>query len=717
MSARLQVPNNVRADIVRRYDGTTETINALCAQYGMKRHNVTRIAKEGGYISTKVRGTWTEADDEFLRENWHKLSPEKVAEKLGRTVTSCVLRKKRIGIGRYDGPDLNILDVEKITKIDHRLWHDFIERGWLKVWRRERSKGATPFTFVAVDDLKRFLIEHPEVFDYGTSKGYAHALIEADSLPTPPRYKLVTCQSTAWTDGKRLNICGPKVNHGEIELTEIEHRYSMASCAASGGVDFWVPTYEVSPHCPRCGCKVSRFSDRNLYRDDDPGDGETIEILAAKIGLRFVEGEFLDDEGNRVTQAELLQYVFSTKRQPGKAVRTFQKLLQKGLTVVGHNPVPDERLLPNLLSYSLRPLQEDVTTEFFASGALSVAYWPGFGKMFVAAYLMTVLAGDHVLFTHNHTVRDQWLKHLARYAPHIEVTQQWKPSRQRVRIYDAAGALRSTIWMYSYLSRAELAEKFVLAVYDEAHWLPGNHAHRKSLVDCEYRLGLSATPYREDGRADMIGMLSGRTVGEDWQAAVDDGTLAKIPVTALIVDDLDHKHDVLQQLLEEDLRTIVFSDAIADGEEISRRCGIPFIFSKTNSRIDIVRDNRTVCMSRVGDCGLDVPDLQRVIEFSFHGGGRAQSAQRVGRLLHSVEAVEHIVLMTRHEFERFEKRLQVLRHKGFEVTVKVAPAAARLKPICDAEETANMGIWAPLFGLPTHAARSGAARRINEPLN
>ncbi len=73
-------------------------------------------------------------------------------------------------------------------------------------------------------------------------------------------------------------------------------------------------------------------------------------------------------------------------------------------------------------------------------------------------------------------------------------------------------------------------------------------------------------------------------------------------------------------------------------------------------------------MSRVGDEGLSVPDLERVIEVAFLRGSRMQESQRFGRLMHSqADKLEHIVLMTEVEFEAYEKRLYSITERGFRI--------------------------------------------------
>lgn len=716
MPKKIIVTSEAREEIARLYDGRSETIDVLVARHGLARHNVIRIAKDAGYVSDKNRKAWTDAEDAFIRDNWHWMSAEEVAQQLDRSVTSVTLRKKRIGIGRYsDDSALTIRDIEEATRLDHRQLHDFIERGWLKARQKARCNGAAPVTRIAVTELKRFLTDHPEAIDYANTKGYLRGLIEADTLPPAPRYKLVTCRSAAWTSGTRSTPIGPKVNHGDAQLAELPHEFSMKSCEDSGGTDFWVPTYEGNSNCPRCGCKVSRYSEKAVFRDDPPEEGETLDIIAAKIGLRWLDGAFRDTDGKAVTSDELLNYVFSTKRNASKAVRVFRKLLEKGLTVLGNAPIPEGRLLPSIFSFELRPLQAEAFGTFRDCGSMSLEYWPGFGKTYFGAYCMGVLSGTHALFVNTNTVRERWIDHFREYAPRVEVQKEWHPAHTRVRLFEANGTLRSTVRIFSYMTRHDFSnDKFVMAVFDESHSLPGNHAHRKALVNCEFRLGMSASPFREDGRSDLIGLLTGRSVGDDWSSAIRDGQLGKVPVRVLVVDDLEHKHATLEELLKEDRRTIVFSDSLADGADISQRNAIPFISSASENRMDIVRSHRTVCMSRVGDCGIDVPDLERCIEFSFHGGARAQSLQRFGRLLHSTVADHHFVLMTRLEHQRYEKRLRVLAEKGFDIKVEMAAKKTRRRR---APKPAAASPWACLIGSPPKAPPRGVPVRIVRQLD
>src|SRR5215203_5825997 len=59
-------------------------------------------------------------------------------------------------------------------------------------------------------------------------------------------------------------------------------------------------------------------------------------------------------------------------------------------------------------------------------------------------------------------------------------------------------------------------EHFKLLIFDECHHFPANTYSRLAFLDAQYRIGLSGSPYREDGRSELIYILSGVPYGSDW---------------------------------------------------------------------------------------------------------------------------------------------------------------------------------------------------------
>lgn len=698
--------DDVIADIAGAYDGKSETIAALMAKHKLARHNVHRAARLGGFKSRRQRIEWTPQKDDYLRANWGKLPPAEIYAHLGvpQGTTAVFNRLKRIGHSTRNNEDLTIYDIEHLTRIDHRIWRRFIDDGWLKSYEEFGRDGQVWSRRIKLESIGRFLRAHPEVFNYATADKYAIAVLELSALPPAPRFMLVTCRSDSWQDGIKATPNGFQIHHGEVALVDREHSYSMESCAAIGGTDLWAPLY-VTPCCPRCGCKVSRFSEKAVFSDTDPGEGSALNAIAGKLGLTWADGRFLAADGSVVGEHELLQYVFSTKRNPGKAFGTFRRILEAGMKIAPPNPVPAEQLLPNVLRYELREGQQAAFGSFVESGNVGVYWPPGIGKMYFLGMVFSRLAGEHALFVHTRTIRDQWVAFFREHG-NVRVVCHWKPFHYRVDILDDAGQVRSTVRIFSYMTREVFANwRFGVVGFDEAQFLPGNNASRLSMLKSDYRVGLSATPFREDGRAGLIQLMTGTALGEDWQEFRDAGAIADVPVRVLIVTDLEHKHRALARIVGR-RKTIVFSDAIADGKRIAAELHLPFIHAATAKRLEVLASHRVVVMSRVGDCGIDTQDLEEVIEFNFHHGSRAQSLQRMGRLLHSRNPLRHTVMMTTKEFSLYHKRLSALEGKGFRIQIEIDKDR---KPRGRPPAPKPISVWAQILG-------ATPARRTTAPL-
>ena len=703
--------------ILRRYDGRSETITELVKKFRCARHNIRATAFANGYCTTRKRKSWSPREDAYIKENWGRISGDEMCAALGRTYNSINLRRKRLGAwSTRDRTDSYcIRDLEQLTGIDHRYWHDFESRGWLRIFNQFGRSEVTAVC-VTTESIKALLNEHPEIYDYAHAPPTTRAAFELFSLKPAPPYKRVVCRSDSWVDGSKLTPTGFQVHHGEPRLVEKKHKYTLKSCAKLGGTGFWTAIYDMSPTCPRCGCKVSRFSEEGVFSFEDPGNVETLNHIAGKLALKFVDGKFVDAGGHRLDDADVMRYVFSTHRNPATAVTVFRKLLASGLRIIDDSPVRAEDQAPNLLGYELAPEQQRVFGEFTACGNIGIYWPPGSGKQYLGCYAMTTIRGPHRLFVHSDTIRDGWLEHLQRYAPFVTIQKRSKPTRCVVTVFESnSGAVRSTIEIWNYRTRYSFGDSpCQIACFDEAHFLPGNHAHKLAMLNSRYRIALSATPYRGDGREALLESMTGKSLGKEWGKTNAAGReIPRIPIKVMIVRDVEAKFAAIQQLTKRSGKTLIFSEGLADGKRIAYENGIPFVFSETKDRLPILRSNRVVCISRVGDCGLDIADLATCIEFSGLGGSRAQSLQRVGRLLHSRTARQHIVLMTAKELALFSRRLEVLEEKGFPLKIAMFRATKRGRRVAVApsaiRQTAQSQWWQLLGGIGRPWATLSAA--------
>jgi len=202
------------------------------------------------------------------------------------------------------------------------------------------------------------------------------------------------------------------------------------------------------------------------------------------------------------------------------------------------------------------------------------------------------------------------------------------------------------------------------------HHLPANTYVKLSTIKAKYRIGLSGSPFREDGRENYIFALTGFPIGLNWEELIQQKVVAVPKFRLYVVKDYHEKMKRLEELLKIPIKTIIFCDAINLGKQISKRFGIPFVYGETKDRLSTIKDSDVVVVSRVGDEGISIGDIERVIEVAFLYGSRQQESQRFGRLMHSQKKEpEHIIIMTEKEFQTYQKRLYAIYERGFKIEI------------------------------------------------
>lgn len=665
------------AEIARVYDGKTETVDALMKKMKVRRHNILSAARRLGK-SRKKEPPWTEADDEYVVEHYGLVPVPEIAKNLGRSEYAVHIRAKRdLKIStcqRADEIGYTIWDLESMGLPDHRIIRRFIDAGELRATELRVRADKVVSRVISIEDMHRFLKRRPEFFDYRHANLTARAALELFNLPDPPRYKAVTCKAQGTPDGTlvRQVTSGPTSNHGEREFKMVRRRRSMSPCSEKP-LTFWVPTYEVNPTCPRCGCQVSRFSDRRLYRDDEPDNDAVLKMLAGKLGIRWRNGHFYGVNGDKLAPGEILEYVFTRRAHSRENFRLFQRLLESGLSPIRKRKVAMTGLKRSLMDYTLTPRQARAWQRFLEQGSLGLTWPPGEGKMYFLAYAFSRLPGDHVLFVNTTALAESWVEFLQHHAKHGAVHRRsWKPKHDVVELLESNGSVRCTLSIYTYATRHGFHdEKFVLTGYDEAHFLPGNNAHRLALIDTKYRIGTTASPNREDGRARFLDVLVGETADERWADILEARGTPPPPFKVLVVEDVPAKLDVLRRVFDRRRRGLIFVERLVDGEAIGAELDIPFVSSATKTKLKILTESRQAVVSRVADHGLDLTDLRFIIEFGFFRGSRMQQLQRYGRLMHSKIRSNYLLLMTRKELSLYYKRLTALEERGIRFAIEI----------------------------------------------
>jgi len=209
-----------------------------------------------------------------------------------------------------------------------------------------------------------------------------------------------------------------------------------------------------------------------------------------------------------------------------------------------------------------------------------------------------------------------------------------------------------------------------LLLMDEVHVVPAKMFRRVvGSVKAHCRLGLTATLVREDDLISDLNFLIGPKLYEaNWMDLTAQGYLANVqcvevwcPMTGPFMKEyLMAKNMRLKQLLyvmnpskvraveflvrfheNRGDKIILFSDVVYSLKLYAEVLKRPMIYGETPERerqyiLGLFRataDINTICISKVGDTSIDLPEANVIIQVSSHFGSRRQEAQRLGRIL------------------------------------------------------------------------------------
>jgi len=241
-----------------------------------------------------------------------------------------------------------------------------------------------------------------------------------------------------------------------------------------------------------------------------------------------------------------------------------------------------------------------------------------------------------------------------------------------------------------------------LIIYDEVHHIPASIYRETSELQTRHRLGLTATPVREDDKEAEIYTLIGQPVGSNWTRLFERGFVQQPELEIHYVpwDNENERKEYSKEsghakrkkaacnarkvrttrtLLERfsNNRVLIFADWLEQGEKISNQLDIPFISGETpHTRREQLfsefrEDERTqLIVSRVGDEGIDLPKAEIAIVVSGLAGSRRQGTQRAGRTMRPSGNSEMHILATRGtiEEEYVRRRMEFFAEKGISVT-------------------------------------------------
>jgi DNA excision repair protein ERCC-3 len=348
------------------------------------------------------------------------------------------------------------------------------------------------------------------------------------------------------------------------------------------------------------------------------------------------------------------------RANPNRAFELIAAMIKDGVLPFGVKPVDHLDLVERRCDYVLRDYQKAAWDTLLKHSAIGVYYPPGTGKTVIAIWAATHLKGPILIMVPTRLLQEQWEK---RVESHTDLKLG-----QEVFVMTYQAAAKNAM---SVLKRLGV-DQWGVKIFDEQHHQPANTFVKTSFIKSKYVLGLSATPFREDGREEYIFALSGRPVGLNWDYFKKVGLIRAPTCHVWIVKDFPAKLKELDRMLQVQKKTVIFSDSLEVGKTVAARFKVPFAYGGTKDNFQTILDAPVSVVSRVGDEGLSIPDIDRVIEVSWLGGSRRQELQRTTRLLHATEAIhdqEMNILMTLEEYSRDKKRLFSIYDRGFKLVM------------------------------------------------
>jgi len=377
-----------------------------------------------------------------------------------------------------------------------------------------------------------------------------------------------------------------------------------------------------------------------------------------------------------------------------------EALLKKGYPVEDNSKYRkvDEKIGCDM-EVDLRGYQKEYVNRAHDERAAVLANPAGSGKTVTSIGLMAKIDAPTLVLVPQRSLVSQWRR---------EILDKTTLTEDQIGEYHGGEKKMQDVTIATYHMAAEKTSLFRrdwgLIIFDEVHHIPSKMFRKTANLQSTRRIGLSASPVREDSKEREIFALIGKEIGGEWARFFNKGHVVKPDVElrfvefesdyyrnkyeqasgikkAIVASKNPAKMPLLEDLLEkhDGDKTIVFCDWIDQGEEISEKFDIPFVSGETDfeDREDYFRKFReneltTLIVSRIGDEGLDLPDAEVGIVMSGQGGSRRQATQRAGRVMRPFGDAQVYMIATKgsNEEDFVKRQVELLKEKGVPVTIK-----------------------------------------------
>jgi len=257
------------------------------------------------------------------------------------------------------------------------------------------------------------------------------------------------------------------------------------------------------------------------------------------VELRYYKGLLLSDTyapGMKWSE-ELKTYV--TFAYKYKEIKSY--FINEGVQVKEHvfDTLPFPLIEENI---ELKDYQEEAVREWLKNGKRGVVVLPtGSGKTLVALKIISLLKVPTLIVVPTIDLMNQWAESVrAKLRAEVGMIGGGENSLKGITVitYDSA-----------YTRAEELGNKFLLLVFDEVHHLPSEgYSLIAKLFASPYRLGLTATPERDDGRHSLYPDLVGPIVYQKGVKELAGKYIADFEIKRIYVRMTDEEKEKYKEL-------------------------------------------------------------------------------------------------------------------------------------------------------------------------
>ncbi len=400
------------------------------------------------------------------------------------------------------------------------------------------------------------------------------------------------------------------------------------------------------------------------------------------------------------------------------------QLIKIGYPVDDRIPLNHGPLLPFTLRdttlggkpFFVRPYQKQAADALLGdlgpgSGFGTIVLPCGSGKTVVGMHIMERLSTKTLVVTTNVAAVHQWIS---------EILDKTTLSKDQIGEYTGDKKENKEVIVCTYqvltyrpdkegpFPHLELLTKgnWGLIIYDEVHMLPAPVFKITAELQAVYRVGLTATLVREDGREDEVFSLVGpKRFDVPWNELQQQGFIAEaychevridlpkeqeIPYAIgtkrekyRIASENKRKLEVVQALVDRhpDDFILIIGQYLDQLKNIANHFGLPIITGSTPNikREELYRDfregkQRILVVSKVANFAIDLPDASVAIQVSGTFGSRSEEAQRLGRILRPKNRSSFFYsVVTRYssEEEFAANRQKFLAEQGYSYEIEV----------------------------------------------